>query len=86
MADIPRRIGLVAILLGLVITLLTGLISGTPHGLVGATLYGLPLAWRYISPSALLTTFSIPHFIVDWIFWSVVIGNVRTLRGKKKEE
>jgi len=39
---------IIAILVGLVVTLITGLVDVTPQGLVGATWHGLPLPWLYV--------------------------------------
>ncbi|MDE1856712.1 MAG: hypothetical protein KGH98_01355 [Candidatus Micrarchaeota archaeon] len=76
---------LVAIVVGVAITLLSGVFNITPPGLVGATWYGYPfswLQWRAISPQ-----YS-PWFITplwglaaDIIFWAVITFVILAVAG-----
>ena len=80
-----KKIIIVALIVGFVITLITGLIRTTPQDLVGATWYGWPLAWRIV-PVVLQpqTSYNIGEFIADVIIWFIVVFVILVLLTKLK--
>lgn len=85
-----KKLAVLSVIKGLLITLITGLLNTTPSGLLGSTWYGWPFAWRYVpvvpEPAA---SYDIVHFIMDVIIWTIVAFILRFLwlkyRGKEIE-
>lgn len=82
-----KKIAIVALIVGLVITLITGLVKTTPQDLVGATWYGWPLAWRIVpvvlQPQA---SYKIGEFIGDVIIWFIVVFVILFLLKKLRKK
>lgn len=72
-----KKIIVVAVIIGFVITVITGFINTTPSGLLGASWYGWPLAWRIVPvvqhPES---QYNVTKFVADFIIWSVIAGIV----------
>jgi len=86
---------LMAVVLGIIITLATGAVSSTPGGLVGGAWYGYPQAWivkRVLGPQyTLMQSLSVrpTGFIIDLIFWIVIAAVIVLIvsyatKGNKK--
>jgi hypothetical protein len=74
-----KRIVILSVVGGVLITLLTGLISSTPSMLVGAVWYGYPLAWLFrliLAPEYFPWRVDITALLVDIVAWSVVVAVV----------
>lgn len=74
-----KRIVILSVVGGVLITLLTGLISSTPPMLVGAVWYGYPLAWLFrliLAPEYFPWRVDITALLVDIVGWSVVVAVV----------
>lgn len=74
-----KRIVILSVVGGVLITLLTGLISNTPPMLVGAVWYGYPLAWLFrliLAPEYFPWRVDITALLVDIVAWSVVVAVV----------
>ena len=82
-----KKILILAVIFGAVITLITGFINTTPSGLIGASWYGYPWAWRYV-PVVLkpVTNYDGANFIGDVIVWSVVASVPMLLWWKMKKK
>ena len=68
------KLGVIALVVGIVITLLTALINMTPPGLMGATWYGLPLPWYIVivypgSPTRIRPL----RLVADIVVWTIVV-------------
>jgi hypothetical protein len=85
-----KKLLILSVIKGLLITLITGLLNTTPSDLVGSTWYGWPFAWRYV-PVVLepVASYDAVHFIMDVIIWTIVAFILRylwlTFRGKEIE-
>jgi hypothetical protein len=79
-----------SILVGCGITLLTGLFLNMPSMLLGASHYGYPMVWLIrliVAPEYFPWRVNIVNFIIDIVFWSVIMGIVLLLvdtRGRKR--
>jgi hypothetical protein len=74
-----KRIVILSVVGGVLITLLTGLISSTPPMLVGAVWYGYPLAWLFrliLAPEYFPWRVDVTALLVDIVAWSVVVAVV----------
>lgn len=84
---------LIAVVLGIIITLATGAISSTPGGLVGAAWYGYPKAWLIklvVSPQYNPWKLQPASLVIDLIFWIVIAAVIvlivsYTTKGKSKK-
>lgn len=64
-----------AVAIGIVITLLTGLIDHTPEGLMGAAWYGFPLAWlvrMVVAPQYNPYVVRPLRLVADIVAWTIV--------------
>ena len=84
-----KKIG-IGMLIGFIITLITGSLDTTPKDWVGGVFYGFPLEWRIVQVTATPTThYNIANFLVDSLFWIVIVLIVIYLwvkYGPKKEK
>jgi hypothetical protein len=67
---------LIAVIFGMIITVLLGLVSTPTRNLLGITHYGIPLSWRgriIISPEFNPWRYNITNFIIDTLFWTIII-------------
>jgi hypothetical protein len=81
-----KKMILVAIVVGLVITFITGWIDTTPSDLVGASWYGWPFAWKtvpvVVNPVA---SYDIVNFVADFVLWFVVAFVVMLLLSRARK-
>ena len=65
----------IAIVVGVAITLASGLFSNTPSGLLGAVHFGYPLPWLHqvVYPNAPLEVDAL-ILLVDAVIWTVIAG------------
>jgi len=65
----------IAIVVGVAITLASGLFSNTPSGLVGAVHFGYPLPWLHqvVYPNAPLEVDAV-ILLIDSVIWIVIVG------------
>ena len=65
----------IAIVVGVAITLASGLLSNTPSGLLGAVHFGYPLPWLHqvVYPNAPLEVDAL-ILLVDAVIWTVIAG------------
>jgi len=72
-----RTIVVIAIVVGVAITLASGLLSNTPSGLLGAVHFGYPLPWLHqvVYPNAPLEVDAL-ILLVDAVIWTVLVGLV----------
>jgi len=82
---------ILAVAVGVAITLLTGLIENTPNMLVGAVHYGYPLAWlvrMIVAPEYNPWAVRPMGLVIDLVVWSAVIFVIlyaATLSRKKAQ-
>ncbi len=72
-----RKIVLVSIIGGIVVTLVTGLIPNRSSMMLGATHYGYPLAWfirLIIAPEYFPWRVNALNLIGDLVFWTIIVG------------
>lgn len=72
---------------GAIITGITGFINVTPQGLVGGVWYGWPTNWLsklVIAPQYNPWRFHIASFLIDWVFWIVVVYLVERAISNRK--
>lgn len=81
-----KKMLILAVIVGVVITLITGVINTTPSGLVGASWYGWPFAWRIVPvvPDP-VASYNAAKFIGDVIVWFIVALVVMFLWKKLKK-
>jgi len=72
-----RTVVVIAIVVGVAITLASGLLSNTPSGLLGAVHFGYPLPWLHqvVYPNAPLEVDAL-ILLVDAVIWTVLVGLV----------
>lgn len=74
-----KRIVILSVVGGVLITLLTGLISNTPPMLVGAMWYGYPVAWLFrliLAPEYFPWRVDVTALLVDIVAWTLVVAVV----------
>ena len=72
---------------GIIITFITGLINITPPMWMGSAWYGFPLPWRYvIVVDPPMETYNLIFFILDTLFWGIVLYIVLLLIKKIKSK
>lgn len=70
---------ILAVIVGVAITLITGLIPNTPPMLVGAVHYGYPFPWLFrmiVGPGYFPWATDTGNLVVDIILWSIITGIV----------
>jgi hypothetical protein len=80
---------IIAIVVGVVITLVTGLVDHTPSGLMGASWYGYPLAWlvqMVVAPQYFPWVVRPLRLIVDLVFWIVIVWIILFAISKVKKK
>ena len=71
-----KRVVIISVVGGVVISLLTGLVSNTPPMLVGAVWYGYPLAWlirMVVAPEYFPWKVEVVGLIADIIVWTLIV-------------
>lgn len=81
-----KKMLILAVIVGVVITLITGVINTTPSDLVGASWYGWPFVWRIVPvvPDP-VASYNIAKFIGDVIVWFIVAFVIMFLWKKLKK-
>jgi hypothetical protein len=80
---------IIAIVVGVVITLVTGLLDHTPSGLMGASWYGYPLAWlvqMVVAPQYFPWVVRPLRLIADLVFWIVIVWIILFAIAKVKKK
>jgi len=81
------KLGIIALVGGIIITMLTALVNMTPAGLMGATWYGLPLPWYIVivypgSPTRIRPL----RLIADIVVWAIVVWVVLFVISKVRKK
>lgn len=82
----PKHL-LLAVIVGVAITLVTGLIPNTPPMLVGAIHYGYPFPWLFkmiVGPEYFPWVTDTGNLVVDMILWSIIAGVVLFAFSRKR--
>jgi len=85
--DKQLKLGIIALVVGIVVTLLTALVNVTPAGLTGATWYGLPLPWFIVivypgSPTRIRPL----RLVADIVFWAIVVWVILYVVSKVRKK
>ncbi|MBS7623062.1 hypothetical protein KEJ39_05230 [Candidatus Bathyarchaeota archaeon] len=83
-----RKILIISVVGGILVTLLTGLVEVTPPRLLGAQWYGYPLPWLYrlvVAPEYFPWKADPSNLITNIIFWAVIVGIVSLVVKKVKK-
>ena len=83
------KVTLLAVVIGVAITLVTGLVDHTPDGLMGATWFGYPLTWlveMVVGPGYNPWVVRPVRLILDIVAWTVLAWVILFVvtRSKKK--